>query len=47
MFVMSSFPVPVKTSTAKRPTFTWIANLTVKTSDFGHMGTVAADLIFG
>ena len=37
IFVMSSFTGTAKTSTATRPTSTWIAMLTVKTSDFGHM----------
>ena len=32
-------PVPAKTSTAKRPTSTWIAKLTVKTWDFGYLWT--------
>ena len=32
-------PVPAKTSIATRLTSTWIAKLTVKTSDFGHLGS--------
>ena len=39
ILVMSSFTGAAKTSTATRPTSTWIAKLTVKTSDFGHMGS--------
>ena len=39
IFVMSSFTGTAKTSKATGPTSTWIAKLTVKTSDFGHMGS--------